>query len=172
MTRTKPLPRARATGPLVVPSHVLDSTVQVMRNCRGDDGPHEALVFWLGRRIGNDTYVLSAIAPQTEHEPRRVTVDRHEVGAVGRTARQRRLAIVAQVHSHPGDGSYHSDGDDDLILMPHEGMFSLVVAHYGRSGFASSTGFSIHQFKDGRWVLVDNPQATMIVLDPLLHTDG
>lgn len=170
--RTKPLPQSPATGPLIVPRPVLDETGRQLRRSRGDDGQHEGLVFWIGRRIDADTYVLAAIAPRTEHAPKRVMVGPGEVGKVARTARRRRLAIVAQVHSHPGSGSRHSDGDDDLILMPHDGLFSIVAANYGACGFATPDSFSIHQFQDGRWVLVNNTEDCLVVVDSLLQTDA
>ena len=46
----------------------------------------------------------------------------------------------------------HSDGDDELIVMPFENMLSLVAPFYGRT-VSSITDFSIHQFQNHRWVL-------------------
>jgi len=53
---------------------------------------------------------------------------------MGRAARRLGLAVMAQVHSHPGADTRHSDGDDELIVLPREGMFSLVIGRYGASG--------------------------------------
>ncbi len=55
---------------------------------------------------------------------------------MGRAARRLGLAVMAQVHSHPGADTRHSDGDDELIVLPREGMFSLVIGRYGE-GFIS-----------------------------------
>ena len=166
--RRKPLPTGPATGRLIVAEQVLDDTLMRLRASRGDDGPHEGLVLWLGRRIDSDTYVLSAIAPPTDHSWGRVTVAPEQVGAVSRAARHRRLAIVAQVHSHPGADTRHSDGDDDLVLMPHEGLFSVVVATYGHTTFDDDEGFSIHQFQGGRWVLITDASSTVLAVPPLV----
>ena len=62
------------------------------------------------------------------------------------------LGILAQVHSHPGWDTRHSDGDDELIVMPFENMLSLVAPFYGRTVY-SIIDFSIHQFQNHRWVL-------------------
>ena len=51
---------------------------------------------------------------------------------VARRARSMHLGILAQVHSHPGADTRHSDGDDELVVMPFENMLSLVAPHYGR----------------------------------------
>jgi proteasome lid subunit RPN8/RPN11 len=75
-----------------------------------------------------------------------------------------RLSIVAQVHSHPGSDTRHSDGDDDLVLMPFPGMFSLVVASYGAGSLLPGQGAGLHQFQDGRWVLIRRSPRALIVV--------
>ena len=57
--------------------------------------------------------------------------EENATGNASRAARALGLSVVAQVHTHPGRDTRHSDGDDDLVLMPYEGMFSLVVGEYG-----------------------------------------
>jgi proteasome lid subunit RPN8/RPN11 len=99
--------------------------------------------------VGDLAFVIGAMIPDAHHGPVRVIASERAVGHAARTARRFGLAIVAQVHSHPSDDTRHSDGDDRLVLMPYEGMFSLVIGDYG----AGSVG--VHQFQDGRWVQVD-----------------
>jgi hypothetical protein len=60
------------------------------------------------------------------------------------------------VHSHPGQDTRHSEGDDKLILMPYEGMFSLVVADYGHGSLLPNEGAGLHQYQSGRWLQVTN----------------
>jgi proteasome lid subunit RPN8/RPN11 len=85
-------------------------------------------------------------------------------GAAARTARALRLGVVAQVHSHPGLDTRHSDGDDDLVLMPFNGMFSLVVARYGEGSLLPEQGAGLHQFQDGRWVQIRQPDPALMVV--------
>jgi proteasome lid subunit RPN8/RPN11 len=74
------------------------------------------------------------------------------------------LAVLGQVHSHPGGDTRHSDGDDDLIVLPHEGMFSLVVGRYGDGSVDPRDGAGLHQFQDRRWVrLVRVHEAFLVV---------
>ena len=52
-----------------------------------------------------------------------------EVGKISRAASSRlRRSWLRAGASHPGRDTRHSEGDDTLIIMPYEGMFSLVVA--------------------------------------------
>lgn len=163
MMRRKPLPIAEARGRLIVTQSAGEVTLRALAGFRGADGRHEGLVFWAGRQIDSRTYVLSAIVPECTHARQSVMADQQQVGDAARRAWALGLGIVAQVHSHPGSWTEHSDGDDELILMPFEGMFSLVVAKYGDGGLRASESASLHQFQDGRWIGID-PEAAEQVL--------
>jgi hypothetical protein len=79
------------------------------------------------------------------------------------------LGLMAQVHSHPGEDARHSSGDDDMTLMPREGMFSIVVGHYGRGSLTHEAGLGVHQYQDGRWVQV-TPQPATLIATPAVVT--
>jgi len=102
--------------------------------------------------------------------PGRVHLDEHAVGATARSARAHSLGVVAQVHSHPGYDTRHSDGDDQLVLMPFEGMFSLVVADFGRGSLLPAEGAGLHQHQGGRWVKVD--ESALHVIPSLIAIAG
>jgi proteasome lid subunit RPN8/RPN11 len=160
--RRTPLPAAPARGHLIVAQQVLLPTRAALQASRGGDGPHEGLVLWLGRTAGTSTVVLSAHVPETDHGPQKVLCDERAVGAATRAAHAVSLGVVAQVHSHPGGDTRHSDGDDQLILMPFENMFSLVAGYYGHSDLHPPAA-GLHQYQDGRWVQVTNPDAMIII---------
>lgn len=162
--RTKPLPRASATGQLIVAEEAVSATVRILQSAGDHHGPHEGLVWWLGRNVGADTLVLAAHVPKTDSGPTWVFATEAATGAAGRAARRLGLGIVAQVHSHPGDDTRHSDGDDDLILLPYQGMFSLVVARYGTGSVRPEHGAGLHQFQSGGWIHVDPPAGVMLVV--------
>ncbi|PAU95392.1 hypothetical protein CK503_04135 [Aliifodinibius salipaludis] len=142
-------------GPIVGEYAVTEAVISQTRNIlteyskEGIRG-HEGLVFWCGRELNNLTIFTSVIAPNTEHGAHRVMVDEKDFGQCSRRARANRLTILCQVHSHPGSDTVHSDGDDHLIIMPFEGMLSIVVPNYGR-GFTDLSESTIHQFNDGSW---------------------
>jgi proteasome lid subunit RPN8/RPN11 len=160
--RRFPLPAAAARGHLIVAQQVLPSTAAALQASHGSDGAHEGLVLWLGRTAGTSTMVLSALLPATDHGPQKVLCDEQAVGVATRAAHAVGLGVVAQVHSHPGHDTRHSDGDDQLVLMPFENMFSLVAGHYGHGDLLPPAA-GLHQYQDGRWVQVTNPGAMIVI---------
>jgi proteasome lid subunit RPN8/RPN11 len=164
--RRTPLPVAPARGQLLVAQQVIAPTTAALRASTGPGGPHEGLVLWLGRTTATTTMVIAMICPQARTGPDFVLLDEPAVATASRAARARGLGVVAQVHSHPGTDTRHSDGDDRLVLMPFENMFSLVVARYGSGGLHPSNGAGLHQYQDGQWVqLIDD--ATMVIVPPV-----
>jgi proteasome lid subunit RPN8/RPN11 len=153
--RTRPLPIAPLQGKFVVAADVIHSTQRALLSFAIDgiyDGGHEGLVYWAGRECGDVTVLTTAIVPDADHGPQRVEVSTRAVAAMSRSARSLGLGILSQVHSHPGDDTRHSDGDDSLILMPFEGMLSIVVGDFGRA-WSDLTTAGVHQFQKKRWVL-------------------
>ena len=153
--RTRDLPVSDLVGTFLISAQVLTATQRALQQFALDgirDGGHEGLVFWAGREIGNETVFLQAVVPDAEHTYGRVHVPKTAVGLAARAARSYNLGVLCQVHSHPGRDTRHSDGDDDLILLPFDGMLSIVVANFGL-GFVSLGQVSVHQFQQGRWAL-------------------
>jgi proteasome lid subunit RPN8/RPN11 len=165
--RRTPLPTGPATGRLIVAEQVLAPTTAALQASCADHRAHEGLVFWLGRTVGSDVIVVAIAVPPTEHRTDGVFVGERAVARTSRSARASGLGLVAQVHSHPGDDTRHSDGDDQLVLMPFEGMFSLVVADYGQGGLLPEHGAGLHQFQQGRWVYID--EGALTVASPVVH---
>lgn len=161
--RTRPLPALPASGHLVVAEVVIERTRELLLQTPGAT-PHEAVVWWLGRHADGDTVVLACHEPPARSGPQFVRTDEAAAGTAARAARKMRLGVVAQIHSHPGADTRHSDGDDDLVLMPYEGMFSLVVARYGEGSLLPSEGAGLHQFQNGRWILVRQKNPALLVV--------
>jgi hypothetical protein len=153
--RLSPLPQGALRGRFIVAANVTESTYHVLSDYGklGRRG-HEGIVFWAGRELGDVTVFTSAVAPKARSGPQRVMVDATDVGNSAIAARRHALAVLAQVHSHPGDDARHSDGDDSLIIQPFEGKLSIVIPRYG-AGAPRLETWCIHQFQDGRWVLCD-----------------
>jgi proteasome lid subunit RPN8/RPN11 len=162
--RRNPLPLAPARGHLIIPESVRAITETSLRGFYGPDGRHEGVVFWVGRETGADQLVAMAIIPRAVHGPAFFRISASEVGKVAHQARTRRLVVLAQVHSHPGTDTRHSDADDTLVLMAREGMFSIVVGNYGDDGITVEEGAGIHQFQDGRWVQIEDSNTAVIVV--------
>lgn len=165
--RRTPLPEAPAHGHIIVSDPVVQGTLTALRGFCGPDGRHEGIVFWAGRREDNDQLIAAAIVPAALHGIGFVHVSALAVGQAARQARHSRLAILAQIHSHPGGWTDHSDGDDRMVLLPHEGMFSIVVANYGDGGITAGQGAGLHQYQGGHWVKISDPDEALIVAPAL-----
>jgi proteasome lid subunit RPN8/RPN11 len=146
-----------------------EQTSRHLQRSLGADGRrHEGIVLWAGRSAGLDTVVVAAVALAAEHGRGFVHVAEAAVGAAARATRAHGLAVLAQVHSHPGTDTCHSDGDDQLVLMPYEGMFSLVVGRYGDGALHPAHGAGLHQFQDSRWVFIDPVDTAFSVIPAVI----
>lgn len=153
--RRRPLPTGSLRGRFVLSAGLLAATRRALVSfalAGIEDGGHEGMAFWAGHRDGDWTCFIQTIVPDADHGPGHVSADRRAVVAAARAARARQLGILAQVHSHPGDDARHSDGDDDLVLMPFDGMLSIVAPRFGLT-LSSLDHACVHQFQAGRWVL-------------------
>lgn len=99
---------------------------------RGEHGV-EGAVLWLGEIIDDETAsVLAAFVPEQ-------IARRSELGVSVEVTKEGLTRLISQlpdgifvlirVHSHP-TGAYHSDLDDDNMLISHEGAISIVVPDY------------------------------------------
>lgn len=83
----------------------------------------------------------SATAASTEVSGAELDRIWDEIAQAGQT-------IVLQVHSHPG-AAHHSGIDDEWPVVHRVGFPSLVLAHFGRSGFTGSH-LAVYQ-GSGKW---------------------
>jgi hypothetical protein len=151
--RLRPWPTGPLRGNFAVAESVIVSTERSLLTSRGAEASHEGIAFWAGIEMDGRTIILSAIIPTSSHGPQHVRCTEADIREAARAARHLGLGLLAQVHSHGGDDARHSDGDDELILMPFEGMLSIVVPHHGGRGMRPLSGCGIHQFQDKRWAL-------------------
>lgn len=167
--RRTPLPEGPARGRLIVTAEVARRTNDELKRFSGSDGRHEGLVLWLGRRIDSDVLIGALAAPSVKHTWGSVRIRHREVGLTSKAARRVGVSILVQVHSHPGRDTRHSDGDDQMVLLPHEGMFSLVVGQYGDEPIEPHDRLGLHQFQDGRWVLIRPIQGAFVLLPTIIQ---
>jgi len=155
--RTRPLPRGVLRGCYSIVDSLIEDTQRALRGfdeAGWCEGGHEGICYWAGREEPGLTTMEAVLVPKANHRRFGVFVSESAFADVARRTRAMGLGILAQVHSHPGRDTRHSDGDDDLVVMPFENMLSLVAPNYGRN-LKGITDFSIHQFQDHRWVLCD-----------------
>ena len=153
--RTRPLPNRRLHHQFLIAPDLVDHTRKALSTfyeAGRADGGHEGICFWAGREGSRATTLNEVIVPVARHGPLGVFVSAGDFADATDKAHAMGLGILAQVHSHPGWDTRHSDGDDDLIIMPFENMLSLVAPFFGRT-VRFITEFSVHQFQNHRWVL-------------------
>ena len=149
------LPSRPLRGRIVIAEAALRACEELLPTYRGIDGDHEGIAYLCGRELGDVQLLTTAVAPRCDHGPRHVMCDERQIDEVVTAAHAHGLGVLAQVHSHPGPFSEHSEGDDELVLMPFEGMLSIVVPHYARHRMRPLENLGVHQYQDGRWVRVD-----------------
>ena len=155
VNRTRPLPCRPILGRYRIADDLIDQTRRALTGfyeAGRDDGGHEGICFWVGTERPEVTTFEAVIVPVATHGPFGVFVSAVAFANAVNDAHAMGVGILAQVHSHPGWDTRHSDGDDELVVMPFENMLSLVAPLYGRT-VASITDFSVHQFQNHRWVL-------------------
>ena len=151
--RRKPWRTGSLRGDFLVAERVVVVTERSLVTFRDAAKAHEGMAFWGGVETPNGVLIMSAVIPACEHSEGRVHCSELVVRDVARALRDDGLGILAQIHSHGTDDARHSEGDDSLVLMPFEGMLSIVVPRYGRYGMRPLEGCGIHQFQDGEWIL-------------------
>ncbi len=166
--RITELPVSSNIGHIIVSEAIAKQARITLQRFSGPDGRHEGLIYWLGRRIGNDSLVLSSVVPDCEHSPQRVMTSEKIIGKTMKLARKLGLAIIAQVHSHPGADTRHSEGDDKLVLMPFNGMFSLVIGNYGMGGITPNNGLGLHQFQNSQWFQISRECDDALIITPTI----
>jgi hypothetical protein len=146
------LPVRGLRGEFLITEAAIYAAARILPTFRGPDGDHEGIVFLLGFEASDLTVLTTALAPDAGHGWGQVICDEHAVGAASRAARHHGLAVLAQLHTHGNDSTEHSIGDDNLVVMPFEGMLSLIAPWYGRTGLVPLHGLGVHQYQDGNWV--------------------
>lgn len=166
--RLTPLRTAALQNQYSVSEAVLVSTARCLRTFRSAAEDHEGIVFWGGIKNANRTAFTTLAVPRAYHDQGRVFVD--EVGVAEVVLQFHRLGVglLAQVHSHPGSDARHSDGDDQMILMPYEGMLSIVVPWYAAFGMQPITMCGIHQLQNATWTLCTSQLDNMTIVPTVI----
>lgn len=156
--RTRPLRQGELLGRFEIAPNLIRETRRALYafyRAGQHEGGHEGICYWAGYESGDQTHLRAVLVPKANHERFGVFVSAAAFADLARRSRAMGLGVLAQVHSHPQSDVRHSDGDDDLVVMPFDGMLSLVAPNYGRT-LKSIVDFGVHQFQDGAWVWCDS----------------
>ena len=138
---------------LVIAAQVWRSTVSLLEPYAR--GRVEAGLLWYGTRSSDDVAlaILVGIPVQTNAK-RSFDISADDLAALNRAVPEE-LVVVAQIHTHPGEGTEHSPWDDEKIVSRK--IFSLVFPRHG-SGLLLPES-SVHEFVDGKWRVLDPADA-------------
>src|SRR6266480_4352479 len=113
---------------------VVTDTLLTLREFGSND--LEGLVLWLGSVNETEAHVSELMVPEQRsvksEEGLGYFVSGETLFAVNKTLSERRLRLIAQVHSHPGE-AYHSEADDRYAIVTVEGGLSIVVPDFGEA---------------------------------------
>ncbi len=125
---------------------------------------HENVAYIAGHILGDRRVGLTVIFPEATTTPNSydTTIESHAatMDALG----DLKMAIVAQVHVHPGPAVYHSDDDDERAFVNAQGFWSLVFPSYGRFGLGPVSSWGCHLHDGDRFHLLTAEAATARVL--------
>ncbi|MBB6305598.1 Mov34/MPN/PAD-1 family protein [Rhizobium leucaenae] len=89
---------------------------------------HERAVLWLGS--GADR-IAELYEPRQRTRADQFYFDRLSMQMLLAHLREKRLRVLAQVHSHPGR-AFHSEADDEWAIVRHAGALSLVLPRFAQ----------------------------------------
>ena len=125
----------------------------------------EGLGLWVGAREDRHFSVRGAYIPAQRHirtdEGVCVVIDAAELHRLNVWLFDRRLSLLAQIHSHPGR-AYHSRMDDETAVATAVGCLSLVVPDFARDPIDLGRTAAYRLDAAGRWT--EMPRADLVTL--------
>lgn len=151
MARTPKTPGQPATQPAAGRPTVAISEAVLVNSRLALEGtrwaPTEKIIYWAGVKRDSLWLVTTVLRPRaalTWGSFKTTAGDNARVIAYLSGAG---LALIGQVHTHPGRFVDHSDGDERDAFMPIENAVSIVVPSYGRGGILPLTACGVHRYE-------------------------
>lgn len=130
---------------LAITEAVIRASEQYLR--AGFWRPTEKVVYWAGVKRPDVCTALTVIRPDARLTRGSFRTTPEANAQVIAFLSDRGLAIVAQVHTHPGAWVDHSGGDDEDAFMPTENHISIVVPSYCRGGMLPIERCGVHRYE-------------------------
>lgn len=118
-------------------------------------GRHECIAYWLGPRDA-DGQVTEVVHPRHSATATSYDVDGSWVNELWQRLAADGLALLAQVHTHPGS-AFHSSRDDDMAALQTAGFVSLVIPRFGQATVSLDGAHVALRGRDGGWATVEVP---------------
>ncbi|MET4221177.1 hypothetical protein ABIB00_006412 [Bradyrhizobium sp. LB14.3] len=149
---------------LSVPRNCVDELHTHLRKV-GRDG-HEGLGLWVGRQAGHHFQVFKTLIPAQRHirtgDGVCVVTGPEELHRINVWLYTEKLALIAQIHSHPGQ-AYHSSTDDEYAIATTVGCLSFVVPNFARAPFDLGNIASYRLDGRGVWRALTAGEAALMI---------
>jgi hypothetical protein len=128
---------------------------------------YEGLGLWVGKQTGSTFKVDRAIIPAQRHirtaDGVCVIMGAEELHRINVWLYKNGLALIAQIHSHPGR-AYHSSTDDEFAVATTVGCFSLVVPDFGTGPLDVRRFASYRLDAAGKWREISASRAAQTIV--------
>jgi hypothetical protein len=135
------------------PAQVVDATIRSLQEA--GQSRTERVVLWLAKRpLVPGSAIEVAYVPEQKAAIDYFRIPPASMSALMSHLRANRLALAAQVHSHP-HRAFHSQADDKWAIVRHEGALSLVVPYFAAGVTAENFADAIAAYRlsaDDRWL--------------------
>jgi len=124
----------------------------------------EYMIFWLGVRQEKSIKIKEVYTPLQITSRISIQIPQRGMQGLFKRLREKRYILAAQVHIHPLE-AYHSEADDYLAILRHEGALSFVLPYFGLrttpTTFFEDAVCYAHT-KSGNWEKVDGRKYTSL----------
>ena len=127
---------------------ILEPVIQETTRLLQDFGRREAVVYWAGLELAGRWLITTAVCPRQENTRGSFICTAGDNARVVQEISSHRLAILGQVHTHPGQMVGHSEGDDEWATFAFPGFLSVVVPVFGQRGMLPLSICGIHRHED------------------------
>jgi hypothetical protein len=130
---------------------VMEFTTKVLKEYGAGRPAAEGVVYWAGRRDGNHLHICAAVAPAVQASRYGFQTGYKTNGDFVGFLSDNDLQYISQVHSHPSSWVDHSEVDDRETAFRREGLLSIVVPNFGRTGIFPLNQCGVHLYTGERF---------------------
>jgi hypothetical protein len=131
---------------------IVDFTVKILQEYGLPPVQAEGVVYWAGTIYSNVFNITTAFAPAVVTYRYGFMTNHFSNGLFAEFICDNDLIYIAQVHSHPGKWVDHSGIDDRETAFRSEGLLSIVVPNYGRTGMLPLRCCGVHRYQNSNFV--------------------
>lgn len=136
----------------IIHKDVIKKTELVLQDYANLEPSNEGLVYWGGTITKNVMEITVVIAPKTESSWGGVSTSNVANFEFVKILNEKKIIQIAQVHSHPSNWVDHSLGDDQYAAFKINGLLSIVVPSYCKTGMLPLTKCGVHRYENGLFV--------------------